>query len=68
MLIRNNAKPVATAQLRGQKEDESIRGKVDFYRTREGTLLTAEISGTQQQWNSLGSGLYYPVLSGGDYW
>lgn len=45
MFIRNNTRPVATAQLRGRKEEESIRGKVDFYRTREGTLLAVEISG-----------------------
>ncbi len=49
MLTTINANPAATAEIKGSKQYESIRGKVDLYDTYEGTILIAEIYGIPEE-------------------
>ncbi len=49
MLFRFEEKPVATAQIKGRKGYESIRGKMDIYDTYGGSILVTEIYGIPKE-------------------
>lgn len=49
MFIEKYTKPVATAEIKGKQGYETIRGKVDFYETYEGTIVVAEIYGIPKE-------------------
>jgi len=49
-----NGNPAATAEIKGNRQYESIRGKVDLYDTYGGTILIAEIYGIPKEMENSG--------------
>lgn len=49
MLTCGNENPAATAKIEGSKKYNSIRGRVDFYDTYEGTVVIARIWGIPEE-------------------
>lgn len=66
MLTMTNARPIATATIRGSKEYETIRGKVDMYDTYGGTILIVEVYGIPREIEESSAGfLGFHLHSGG---
>lgn len=66
MLIKITGDPAATAEIRGSRVYENIRGKVDFYDTYGGTVVVVEIYGLPEEQGDKNHGFYgFHVHEGG---
>lgn len=65
MLTMIHEEPSATAEIRGRKDYDTIRGKVDFYDTYEGTILVVEIYGIPGELEAQSKGFHGFHIHGG---
>ena len=49
MFTCGNEKPAATAKITGSEKYNTISGRVDFYDTYGGTIVTAKIQGIPEE-------------------